>query len=200
MQEFDTEGDPAKATPVANQIAQDETFLGVIGGAFSGETRATKAIYEDAGLTMISPSATATDLTRRTSRGLPPRGRLRRRAGCGDREVPQRRARRQEGLRGRRLRAPTASRWPPRSRRASATRGRGSDKTQVDADRLRRRPSPRSRRPSPTRSSTAATSPRPRRCSSSCATPASRPVRRRRRPLRRRLRQGRRRRRPRARS
>ena len=61
--EFDTEGDPAKATPVATKMATDETFLGVMGGAFSGETRATKSIYGDAGLTMISQSATATDLT-----------------------------------------------------------------------------------------------------------------------------------------
>jgi branched-chain amino acid transport system substrate-binding protein len=60
---FDTEGDPAKATPVATQIAGDESFIGVIGGAFSGETRATKSIYNDAGVTMISQSATATDLT-----------------------------------------------------------------------------------------------------------------------------------------
>ena len=61
--EFDTEGDPAKATPVATKMATDDTFLGVMGGAFSGETRATKSIYGDAGLTMISQSATATDLT-----------------------------------------------------------------------------------------------------------------------------------------
>ena len=61
--EFDTEGDPAKATPVATKMATDDTFLGVIGGAFSGETRATKAIFDDAGLTMVSQSATATDLT-----------------------------------------------------------------------------------------------------------------------------------------
>ena len=61
--DFDTEGDPAKATPVATKMATDETFLGVIGGAFSGETRATKAIFGDAGLTMVSQSATATDLT-----------------------------------------------------------------------------------------------------------------------------------------
>lgn len=60
---FDTEGDPAKATPVATKMATDDSFLGVIGGAFSGETRATKAIFGDAGLTMISQSATATDLT-----------------------------------------------------------------------------------------------------------------------------------------
>jgi len=61
--EFDTEGDPAKATPVATQIAGDETFIGVMGGAFSGETRATKGIFDDAGVTMVSQSATATDLT-----------------------------------------------------------------------------------------------------------------------------------------
>jgi branched-chain amino acid transport system substrate-binding protein len=60
---FDTEGDPAKAAPVANKIAVDKTFLGVIGGAFSGETRQTKPIYGAAGVTMISPSATATDLS-----------------------------------------------------------------------------------------------------------------------------------------
>src|SRR5690349_12490861 len=63
IEKFDTEGDPAKATPVATQIAGDDSFIGVIGGAFSGETRATKAIYGDAGVTMISQSATATDLT-----------------------------------------------------------------------------------------------------------------------------------------
>jgi branched-chain amino acid transport system substrate-binding protein len=63
LERFDTEGDPAKATPVATQIAGDETFIGVIGGAFSGETRATKSIYQDGGVPMISQSATATDLT-----------------------------------------------------------------------------------------------------------------------------------------
>src|SRR4051812_7057727 len=61
--EFDTEGDPAKATPAATKMATDDSFLGVIGGAFSGETRATKGTFGDAGLTMISQSATATDLT-----------------------------------------------------------------------------------------------------------------------------------------
>lgn len=63
LQEFDTEGDPAKATPVANQMATNNDFLGVIGGAFSGETSATKGIFDEAGLTMISQSATATELT-----------------------------------------------------------------------------------------------------------------------------------------
>lgn len=61
--EFDSEGDATKATPLASQIAGDPEFLGVIGGAFSGETRATKGIFNEAGVTMISQSATATDLT-----------------------------------------------------------------------------------------------------------------------------------------
>lgn len=63
LERLDTEGDPAKATPIATQVAGDDAFIGVIGGAFSGETRATKTIYNDAGITMISQSATATDLT-----------------------------------------------------------------------------------------------------------------------------------------
>lgn len=60
---FDTGGDPAKAVPVAERIVDDEKFVGVIGGAFSGETRKIKGIFDRAGVTMISASATATDLT-----------------------------------------------------------------------------------------------------------------------------------------
>ena len=63
MVEFDTEGDAAKATPVANQVAADQSFVAVIGGHFSGESRATMKTYEGGGLVMVSPSATATDLT-----------------------------------------------------------------------------------------------------------------------------------------
>jgi branched-chain amino acid transport system substrate-binding protein len=63
MVEFDTEGDPAKATPIAAQVAADQSFVAVIGGHFSGESRATMKTYEGGGLVMVSPSATATDLT-----------------------------------------------------------------------------------------------------------------------------------------
>jgi len=63
MEEFDTEGDPTKATPVATKLAADTSFLGVIGGHFSGESRATAPTFESAGLAMVAPSATATDLT-----------------------------------------------------------------------------------------------------------------------------------------
>ncbi|WP_433125856.1 branched-chain amino acid ABC transporter substrate-binding protein [Micromonospora sp. CA-240977] len=65
MQQFDTQGDPAVATPFANQIAGDNSFLGVIGGHFSGESDATMPIYQAAGLAMVSPSATRTDLTQK---------------------------------------------------------------------------------------------------------------------------------------
>ncbi|MEJ3748107.1 branched-chain amino acid ABC transporter substrate-binding protein [Actinomycetes bacterium KLBMP 9797] len=63
LQEFDTQGTPEQATPIANQIAQDQKFIAVIGGGFSGESKATMPIYEAAGLVMVSPSATATELT-----------------------------------------------------------------------------------------------------------------------------------------
>ncbi|SCL18831.1 amino acid/amide ABC transporter substrate-binding protein, HAAT family [Micromonospora pallida] len=63
LKEFDTTGDPTQATPVANQVAQDQSFTSVIGGHFSGETKATMATYEAAGLVMVSPSATAAELT-----------------------------------------------------------------------------------------------------------------------------------------
>ena len=63
LQEFDTQGEAAQATPIANQIANDQSFLAVIGGGFSGESKATMPIYEAAGLVMVSPSATAAELT-----------------------------------------------------------------------------------------------------------------------------------------
>src|ERR671919_106230 len=55
MEEFDTEGDPTKATPVATKLAADTSFLGVIGGHFSGESRATAPTFESAGLAMVAP-------------------------------------------------------------------------------------------------------------------------------------------------
>lgn len=64
LQEFDTEGKPEQATPIANQVAGDQSFTAVIGGHFSGESKATMPIYEAAGLVMVSPSATAAELTK----------------------------------------------------------------------------------------------------------------------------------------
>jgi len=70
LEEFDTTGDPAQATPVANRVAQDQSFLAVIGGHFSGETKATMQTYEAAGMVMVSPSATAPELTQQDNKAF----------------------------------------------------------------------------------------------------------------------------------
>lgn len=58
LKEFDTAGDPAQATTIAPQFIQDTSIVGTVGPAFSGETKALIPLYQDAGLVMISPSAT----------------------------------------------------------------------------------------------------------------------------------------------
>lgn len=60
---FDTEGDPAKAPAVATQIINDTSIIGLIGPAFSGETKATGQAFHDAGLLSLTPSATNPALT-----------------------------------------------------------------------------------------------------------------------------------------
>jgi branched-chain amino acid transport system substrate-binding protein len=65
MVEFDTQGDPDQAATFAQQVVSDQDFLGVIGGAFSGETHGTIPVYQGGGVPMISPSATRVDLSGR---------------------------------------------------------------------------------------------------------------------------------------
>jgi branched-chain amino acid transport system substrate-binding protein len=63
LQQFDSQGDPEKATPLATQIINDEEIVGVIGPTFSGETDATGAAFSEAGLVTVSPSATNPELS-----------------------------------------------------------------------------------------------------------------------------------------
>jgi branched-chain amino acid transport system substrate-binding protein len=63
LQKFDSEGDPAKATPLATQIVNDEKVVGVVGPTFSGETDATGETFNEAGLVTVSPSATNPELS-----------------------------------------------------------------------------------------------------------------------------------------
>ena len=58
LKEFDTAGDPAQAQTIAPQFIQDQSIVGTVGPAFSGETKALIPLYQDAGLAFISPSAT----------------------------------------------------------------------------------------------------------------------------------------------
>lgn len=62
LKEFDTQGDPAQATTVKDQYINDTKIIGIIGPAFSGETKAVLPSLNDAKLVMISASATNTAL------------------------------------------------------------------------------------------------------------------------------------------
>jgi branched-chain amino acid transport system substrate-binding protein len=64
IKEFDSQGNPEKATPLATQIINDDSIVGVIGPTFSGETDATGAAFAEAGLVTVSASATNPDLSK----------------------------------------------------------------------------------------------------------------------------------------
>lgn len=63
IKQFDTEGDPQKATQVAPTIVSDTSVIGLLGPAFSGETKATEPIFFQAGLLSLTASATNPALT-----------------------------------------------------------------------------------------------------------------------------------------
>jgi branched-chain amino acid transport system substrate-binding protein len=61
LKTFDTEGDPQKATAIAPQIVDDAFTIGLVGPAFSGETKATGSVFDQAGL--VAATASATNVT-----------------------------------------------------------------------------------------------------------------------------------------
>jgi len=63
LRTFDTEGDPQKATAIAPQIVGDASIVGLLGPAFSGETKATGGVFDQAGLLAVTPSATNVTLS-----------------------------------------------------------------------------------------------------------------------------------------
>lgn len=58
LKEFDTQGDPAQAPGQLAKYKDDASILGLVGPAFSGETKAVLPDLKAAGLVMISASAT----------------------------------------------------------------------------------------------------------------------------------------------
>ena len=64
IKQFDTEGDPQKATQVAPTIVADTSIIGLLGPAFSGETKAVGPVFNQAGLLSLTASATNPDLTK----------------------------------------------------------------------------------------------------------------------------------------
>jgi branched-chain amino acid transport system substrate-binding protein len=62
LEEFDTQGDPAQAPTVLDDYIGNEDILGLVGPAFSGETRAILPTITEEGLVMVSASATNVEL------------------------------------------------------------------------------------------------------------------------------------------
>lgn len=60
---FDSQGDPAQAPALAQRIIKDACIVGLVGPSFSGETLASGALYNRAGLALLSPSATNPTIT-----------------------------------------------------------------------------------------------------------------------------------------
>jgi branched-chain amino acid transport system substrate-binding protein len=56
--EKDSAGDPAQASGLATSVVQDTKILGVVGPAFSGESKVANPILSKAGVVIITPSAT----------------------------------------------------------------------------------------------------------------------------------------------
>jgi branched-chain amino acid transport system substrate-binding protein len=59
----DTQGTPEQGASVANKLAADPMVVAVDGHSFSGSTEVAIPIYDDAGIVMMSPSATNPSLT-----------------------------------------------------------------------------------------------------------------------------------------
>ena len=60
---FDSQGDPTQAPGLAKKAIDDKTIVGIVGPAFSGESKAADPLFNEAGLVTITPSATAVVLS-----------------------------------------------------------------------------------------------------------------------------------------
>jgi branched-chain amino acid transport system substrate-binding protein len=64
LKDYDSQGDPQKASPLADQAIADRTVLGIVGPAFSGESKAVNPKFDQAGLPIVTASATNPDLSK----------------------------------------------------------------------------------------------------------------------------------------
>ncbi len=62
LKEFDTQGKPDQASTIKDRFIGDQSVIGIVGPTFSGETKALLPSLQEAGLPMISASATNKDL------------------------------------------------------------------------------------------------------------------------------------------
>jgi branched-chain amino acid transport system substrate-binding protein len=63
LEEYDSAGDPNQATGLATQAIGDETVIGIVGPAFSGESETAGPIFAEGGLPTITASATNPSLS-----------------------------------------------------------------------------------------------------------------------------------------
>src|SRR5436190_19464292 len=58
LKKFDSQGSPDQAPQLARSIVGDASIVGVVGPAFSGESKAADPIFNEAVLPIVTPSAT----------------------------------------------------------------------------------------------------------------------------------------------
>jgi branched-chain amino acid transport system substrate-binding protein len=58
LAEYDSQGNPEQAPGLAKKAIDDKQVVGIVGPAFSGESKAADPLFNEAGLVTISPSAT----------------------------------------------------------------------------------------------------------------------------------------------
>ena len=63
FKKFDSAGDPAQAPALATTAVNDTTLVGLVGPAFSGESKVADPIFDQAGLPIITASATKPTLS-----------------------------------------------------------------------------------------------------------------------------------------
>jgi branched-chain amino acid transport system substrate-binding protein len=61
--EYDSQGSEDQAPALAIQAVQDQNVVAIIGPAFSGESRTANPIFNEAGLPLVTPSATGVSLS-----------------------------------------------------------------------------------------------------------------------------------------
>jgi branched-chain amino acid transport system substrate-binding protein len=63
LEKYDSEGLPDKASSLAQNVVQQKNVLGVVGPAFSGESEVANPIFNEAGVPLVSASATRPTLS-----------------------------------------------------------------------------------------------------------------------------------------
>lgn len=64
LERYDTQGDPGQAPALAQKALSDKQVVGVVGPGFSGEVKAALPILDEAGVPVITSSATNAELSK----------------------------------------------------------------------------------------------------------------------------------------